>query len=375
LDVPESRAWPDDNPAGIARMAQSPKGFRRGETAPPDGSSPTAASVGVSFSNPTPPSLPSVGPESPDQLEPVPGPEGEPPLDPAVLSDETLAVATDPFGGHPEWSGWTKKVEIEPMPPHSTPDPSLEAAPAAAATAWSIPSLDFEAAAREGKGEPLFRLEGPEGDEPKDLSGIAGHRVHSRSAAQDEASTAVAEGAPAKPPPHNYSQFVAVIVVLIVLNVPAILVLRDYWTEKTAPEDPTIVDGTRLITPEDLAVITDEMWSRPGQAETVLEEWRLSREEYSRLMVEVNTDNEMNARYLKTRRTGPRGERKADLRLNASPTPVPVASSDSESGEAAPEEVTPESTREPTDAPAPSTPEPSVSDSPRTSPESPVPDP
>lgn len=264
LDFESSMEWPRHNPAGIARMNQSRTAFRRGETASRNVDEPTHRSVGVTFSNIPPPSCPAVGAIDPDQLEPAAAP---------VRSDE--------------------------------------AEDAAAETSFSLQSVDLDAAKRAGCAEPLVTL--PE-DETVGKSEFKGPRMHSRAAAQKEDAEAVVDGAPPKPPARNFSQFVAVTVILVLLNVPAILVLQGFLTRVAGPDAVSEeASGPRQITAEDLALITDETGVRPNQADTVLTDWDLSAEEYSRLMAGVNTDPELNARFRKARRTGPRGERKAAL--------------------------------------------------------------
>jgi len=296
---PEARAeqtdeWPEVNPAGIARMKQSQGSFRRGETAPPgERKSP---SVGVSFSNPTPPSVPAVGSRPPTRLDPQ---EVSGPLPLMEEPDPEEAGFLDPFGGNPEWSGWTKKLDVE----------AQEAA--APATDWSLQSVDLDVAKRAGKAEPLVTL--GEGEEPTGKSEVTGPRIHGRAEERKkEDEEAAAEAGPPPREPRNYSQFVAVIIILVILNVPAILVLHRYMTSGTS--EIVVEEVTeRTLTPEDLAVITDEMWARPGQAAAVLIEWDMTPEEYSRLMAQVNTDPELSDRYSRARRTGPRGERKVEL--------------------------------------------------------------
>ena len=341
-DVTTTGDWPAQNPEGIARVKQGPSAFRRGDTASEDREEPPSPSVGVSFSNPTPPTVPSVGPKPPEQLEPadVSGPV-------PILEEPEPEEAgfLDPFGGNPEWSGWTKKIDVDPAPPppteadvsapHRMPPPEG----ADVVTEPSMQSVDLAAKKRAGRAEPLVTL--GEGDEqPSGKSEVTGPRMHSRAQAQKEDAEAVVEGPPPKPEPRNYSQFVAVIVILIILNVPAILVLYRYVTRATGPDEPAVeVAKPRTITPEDLALITDEMWARPGQADTVLVEWELSADEYSRLMAGVYTDPELNQRYEAARRTGPRGERKADLRPRATPEePSPAPDEPSSAPEVDPKE-------------------------------------
>jgi hypothetical protein len=326
LGFEASMEWPRRNPAGIARMNQSRTAFRRGETASRDVDEPAHRSVGVTFSNIPPPSSPAVGAIDPDQLEPAAAEREAPPI---KESEPIEAGFLDPIGGNPEWSGWTHKIEVDeaPMPP---PVRSDEAEDAAAETSFSLQSVDLDAPKRAGRAEPLVTLIE---DETVGKSEIKGPRMHSRAAAQKEDAEAVVDGPPAKPPARNFSQFAAVVVILVILNVPALLVLQRFLTRVAGPDEVSEeAAGPRQITAEDLALITDEMWERPNQADSVLTDWDLSAEEYSRLMAGVNTDPELNARFRKARRTGPRGERKAaptssETAAEASPAVVAPAES------------------------------------------------
>ena len=268
----KAEAWPEDNPLGIARMAQSPDSFRRGETAPTEVSKPANSSPDAGFSDPT---LATPARAAGEQLDADP---------PADTTTEESVVAVD------------------------------------------LLSVRAKLA---GRAAPLVTLATEDGEEPAEKTKVETHRVHSRSRAQEEATEARADAPPPPPEPRNFSQFVAVIIILCVLNVPAIMVLHRYMTTGSAQQASTaLTEEERMLTPEDLASITDEMWARSAQAESVLLEWKIRPEEYSRLLVEVTLDPEMKARYEAARRTGPRGERKADLTGWAAPEPSPKPSPD-----------------------------------------------